>query len=547
MEQFVQLLEVNIGCFINNRRWFDKSRDAVYEVKIYDYLWLEDNEETKVLLLIVRLSLECGEKFYFVPIEVSRLSNECVSRAVMVLLWNQQQWQIKELSYSQKFNRAMLRFVVDDTERIVTHSGNCLIFEKNRLEVSLLEKIECCKPFEPNKSSNCLNYVEAGGKKYLHKIYKSLDPNNNEIFLAKKLAALDSGIPSVMGSYFYKDQKIETVFPLGVVMEFLDGNSIDKYLNQNIRSLWKKPALFEIKNRAWGISVLEHIKPLIPLLDGIAKRLVHFHQAVNCVLKADQNSEIFCLSKYLCCSRSRLERVAGFVNDDNHAGQKNLDWIARLLMKYKDTVFAEVRFNEQNDFLPGFCHGDLHLSNLLYKYKDGSDQDVKIIDFAPRCIDIASEQFLTQSPLQDIIALQRGLEYFSYDEANREISKRLHISEQSASNRQFLSLFQSLSVVEEPRVKRIAEIARRWNKLIFEVIWNSYFEDPSIYKYYSRTSSTIVISTMNNIFYLSRLLKELEYNYNYQRDDYKYVDFYYLCLFWYNQLNMKENFIQCIS
>lgn len=537
MEKFISWIESELVRVIRDRRWFDKNRDTVVEVKIHDYLCLENKEDVKGFLFIVRVAVADDSQFYAVAIEARHGPEVKGLPDSIALLGERHRWRLSESSYAAGFNRVLLHRMAEAKRRLITANGNYLIFEQNRPEAGCLNRIDRCIPFEPDKSSNCLNYIEAGGRKYLHKFYKRLDINNHEIVAFQKIGASDGGIPAVIGAYFYQDRQNGSLFPLGMVMEFLEGNSIDKELNGNIRSLWDDPAVFQAGSEAGKGIIREHIQPLSPLLEGIAKRLSRFHQLINGILNVGQNDEPFCLSRYLHCCRSRLERVAGLVRRDGHAVRKEMDWIGRLLTQYRDTHFAETQYAGMSGFLPGFCHGDLHLSNLLYKYNDGSYHDVKIVDFAPRGIDIAPEQFLTQSPLQDLVAIQRGLEYFSFEEANREIARTLGISEPVASRWQFLSLVPnaisggipcSLPTEAASRIRRINRIARCWKVLLFECIWRSYFEDPGIDRYYCRSRSPGVVVRMWNLFYLSRLLKELAYNYDYRRDDFKNVDFYYL-------------------
>lgn len=535
MEKLISGIELELIRVIQDRRWFDKNRDIVLEVKIHDYLCLENKADVKGFLLIVRVSTANENQFYMVVIEVWRGDANGLPESTP-FLWEGQHWRIVESSYSPRFNRALLRRMAEVDGGLTTAYGNSLNFQQNSPESDGLNRIERCLPFEVDKSSNCLNYIEAGGRKYLHKIYKRLDSNNHEIGLFQKIARADGGIPAMVGAYFYQDCQNGSLFPLGMVMEFLEGNSIDKELSSNIRGLWDKPGLFAA-GEAGKEMIRKHIQPLNALLEGIAKRLGRFHQVINDRLNVRQNEEMFSLNRYLQCCRSRLERVAGLMRRDGQAGREEMDWMARLLMKYRDTLFAETQCAEISGFLPGFCHGDLHLSNLLYKYGDGSYHDVKIVDFSPRGIEIGSAHFLTQSPLQDLVAIQRGLEYFCFEEANREIAEELGISEALASRWQFLSLVpdsirdrlpDSPTIETMGRIRRINRIARCWNKLLFENIWSGYFKEPGIESYYCRSRSHGIIVRMWNLFYLSRLLKELTYNYDYQRDDFKNVDFYYL-------------------
>ncbi|CAM5697107.1 Ribokinase [Streptomyces glaucescens] len=68
-------------------------------------------------------------------------------------------------------------------------------------------------------------------------------------------------------------------------------------------------------------------------------------------------------------------------------------------------------------FPSGPCHGDLHLSHLLCRPRDDGGWSMSVIDMSTPALGPGEAEWAAQSPVQDLVAVQRALEYFTADEA----------------------------------------------------------------------------------------------------------------------------------
>jgi hypothetical protein len=136
---------------------------------------------------------------------------------------------------------------------------------------------------------------------------------------------------------------------------------------------------------------------------------------------------------------------------------------------------------------------------------------------SPRGLDERSPAFLTQTVQQDVLSLCRAIQYFSFDELMDGIKDVLGISQLEATR----------LVLEQPErlpssCAALLLLLADWSQGLFGSIERAYL------KALHQEDFLEVSPACAQLFYVCRLLQELEYNYSHGREFFKYCDFYYL-------------------
>ncbi|MEV3860391.1 hypothetical protein AB0J38_39565 [Streptomyces sp. NPDC050095] len=268
-------------------------------------------------------------------------------------------------------------------------------------------------PFDQGWSSNALSLVDVAGTPCIHKTYRRLDEPVHEPELLRRLT--DTGrTPSWWGDYAYLDPVSGARHPLGVLYRYARGDGIDVPLRENLRSMW--PRIGEASPDAVAVS---HLRPL----EGMLTAAGHFLRGLH----HDLGERLGSGAAYPV--RSALADATRRVDDLDRAAGLPLPAAAR------STAFTALRTELRSlagDFdgaapAAGPCHGDLHLSHLLCERDSGTPWRMTVIDLSTPALSPADPRWAEQSPLQDVVAIERALEYFAADEAAFESARRLGV------------------------------------------------------------------------------------------------------------------------
>lgn len=370
-------------------------------------------------------------------------------------------------------------------------------------------------PFEQGWSSNALSLVAIGGVPHIHKTYRRLDETVREPELLRRLSGTGR-TPEWAGDYTYTDPVRGTRHPLGVVYRHAPGRGIDVPLRENLRSLWPRLAA----GSAPEPLVRAHLRPLERNLRAAGSFLRAFHRDLSVLLGAPATG--YPVGEALEHASVRLAGLARAA-----AGSAGLAGaLAPLPPAARGAAFAalegEVAALREafagRDTAPGAgpCHGDLHLSHLLCGEQDtdGAPWRMSVIDLSTPAMSPDDPAYAAQSPLQDLVAVQRALEYFAADEAAFESARRLGID---ATLTMYASLETSahtggdhprdLGPARQKVVDTVFRTADTWRAHVLRLLLGPAPDGP-----------------LRRLLYLRRLLHELGYNHDHARPYHAAID-----------------------
>ncbi|MEV5597482.1 hypothetical protein [Streptomyces sp. NPDC052496] len=350
-------------------------------------------------------------------------------------------------------------------------------------------------PFDQGWSSNALSLVEIGGVPCVHKTYRRLD----EVIHEPDVLRLMSGTgrtPEWAGDYTYTDPVRGTRHPVGVLYRHAPGQGIDAPLRANLRSLW--PRLTD------GIPpeqlVRDHLRPLEPRLRAAGRFLSAFHHDLSARLGGPASG--YPVADALPRTAAQLHRLA-VVDLPVPPAARSAAFAA--LRAGLDRLYAELGGRAT---APGAgpCHGDLHLSHLLCAEGPGSTWRMSVIDLSTPALPEDGPGYAAQSPLQDLVAVQRALEYFAADEAAFESARRLDMD---ATATMFGSLDGAPGLPDARRdvLNTVFRTADTWRERVLHLLLGPTPDSP-----------------LRRLLYLRRLLHELSYNHAHARPYHAAID-----------------------
>ncbi|MFK4070654.1 hypothetical protein [Streptomyces sp. NPDC029674] len=351
-------------------------------------------------------------------------------------------------------------------------------------------------PFEQGWSSNALSLLEIGGVAHIHKTYRCLDEGVREPDLLRLMNGTGR-TPEWAGDYTYTDPVSGTRHPLGVVYRYAPGEGIDVPLRQNLRSLW--PALPRLLEKASPDEVARrHLRPLERPLRKAGQFLRGFHADLADRLGDGSPQPAYPVDERLAQAEDRLAELHGRTTADPALP-------ARAVRDAFHAMDGEVAALRRGTTRPGAawtggpCHGDLHLSHLLWR-------PLALIDLSTPSVAPTAPGWAAQSPLEDVVALQRGLEYFAADEAAFEAAGRL---DADALEVMFGSLdgARSFPAGRRGELLRVFAVADSWRERVRELLLGPAADGP-----------------LRRLLYLRRLLHELAYNHAHARPYHAAID-----------------------
>lgn len=373
-------------------------------------------------------------------------------------------------------------------------------------------KTKDIKPLEPGKSSNSLQIWTTNKAAFVIKSYRLLsDVNFNEV---KVLSALSSGgtTADVFGALHYFSFNQDEPYCIGLITQYLCEPPAYRLYSKAIKHLFSQ--------LEGGILPTSHIKQQVdklnPLSRNIGQQLQEFHRQLNSEFQSPHKKK-FGLTPYLNCNIERWKRVQGYVRRDDNLSETARERITQQLSLAYEKYLTPCQTVLALDIPASVAHGDLHLAHIfideLHTHK------CKIIDPSPRCLDSRKLEFTTQSMLQDLQNLRRGFEYFSFDEILDAISIRLKRPQ----------LETAALLIEQPDelitvCPDLCFLLEYWSDHVFSEVYKAYKTATAI----RSTTNHMPPPVVERSFYFCRFLKELEYNYSYDRQYFKYCDFYYL-------------------
>ena len=351
-------------------------------------------------------------------------------------------------------------------------------------------------PFDQGWSSNSLSLVDIGGFPYIHKTYRHLDGATTHEPEVLRLMSGTGRTPEWAGDCVYTDPVGRTRHPLGVLYRHVPGQGLDAPLRENLRSLW--PRLTD--GTAAATLVGSHLRPLEDKLRAAGRFLRAFHGDLSARL--GRPAAGYPVSDALAGASARLDVLAQADVSLPHAARRAAF----------DALEAElVALRSEFDGLPtapgaGPCHGDLHLSHLLCSKETDGGWRLRVIDLSTPALPSDGPGYAAQSPLQDLVAVQRALEYFAADEAAFESARRLGIDSAETMNGS-LDGAPGLPPAARAVLGRVFRTADAWREHVLRLLLGPVCDSP-----------------LRRLLYLRRLLHELAYNHDHARPYHAAID-----------------------
>ncbi|MEU9472623.1 phosphotransferase [Streptomyces avermitilis] len=398
---------------------------------------------------------------------------------------------VEEAHAGAEFDAAALQAVSAES-RLPTARGGWVHFRSAGLAARSVRRL----PFEQGWSSNALSLVETDGTAYVHKTYRRLDEVIREPELLR-LMNRTGRTPDWAGDYTYIDPADGARHPLGVFYRHAPGDGIDVPLRESMRSLWPKVT----GAKAPDAVVRAHVRPLAENLRGAGQFLAGFHQDLARRLGAAP-APPYPVRDVLARTATRLTALASA----NIALPKAARTAAFTALREETTALRAAFDSRAAAFASGPCHGDLHLSHLLCRPRADGGWAMNVIDMSTPALGPAEPGWAAQSPVQDLVAVQRALEYFTADEAAYESARRLGIDSLETMRG---ALDGADEWPPEPRavLRHVFHAADVWRAHILRLLLGPATNDP-----------------LRRLLYLGRLLHELAYNCDHARPYHAAID-----------------------
>lgn len=355
------------------------------------------------------------------------------------------------------------------------------------------------EPFEPGWSSNALSRLRLGGVPHIHKRYRLISAGTHEPAILRDARGADC-LPEYIGEYAYIGPGGDR-YPLGVVYRYVDGEPLEGLLRASLRSLWAVLAA--------GGDVEAHVQPLAPVLRATGNLIRRLHDTLSARLARGSD-----LAVTLCVARARdLLEVA---RADLHADTDHPEPVRLAIAEGLTRAVASASSALLAAAVPpgsgGICHGDLHLSHLLCRSAADGSWAVRAIDVSPSAIHPDEPGFTHQSPWQDLVAVQRGLEAFAAHEAAVEVARVHGADRREVARRAVPAACRAAAQTGPPQPGPPAGAVLfgavdAWRREVLRLILDGYGGGTA-----ERTAHPLW-----RLLYLGRLLHELHYNYAHRR------------------------------
>lgn len=351
------------------------------------------------------------------------------------------------------------------------------------------------EPIEDGDSSNSLFFGEADHTPCVAKYYRKMDSSG--LREHRTLAAMASAgfTPRLAGSIVYQAPGTPAATAPAMVcllLERIAGTPAYRPLQSVARA-----GLEQLEyRRAIPLTCGAGDPPLADLCGMIGRGIAGFHAAAHCAAPQDQVAAPLRLSKFADAVRERWERIVHLIarSPDTATVQP---WQAQRLSAALAALATDARANP-HDLDPGFSHGDLHLSHVIF---EPDCEHCRIIDPSHAIGQPAADDHSAR----DLLQIRRSLECFILDETASLLSEADGCTREQAAAR--------LACPFNNRDARYMAFAAQWADEVFGEIVSAYRQHVP-----DRLMAPLTDPRWADLFYLDRLLHELEYDVSYGRE-----------------------------
>ncbi|MER7488391.1 phosphotransferase [Streptomyces sp. NPDC126497] len=464
----------DLGPLLRTAPWMPEDDRRAERFECVDHA---DLGATARLLVVAAVGGPASGRRYFVPVRSAPTGHG-----------------VEEAHGGVGFDSAVLA-AVRAGRRLPTARGGRVLFRGAGLTARSVRRL----PFERGWSSNVLSLVEDDGTAYVHKTYRRLDETVREPELLRLMNGTGR-TPDWAGDYTYVDPADGAHRPLGVFYRYAPGDGIDLPLRHSVRSLWPKVT----DGQAPGPlddAVRAHLRPLADNLRDAGRFLAGFHRDLAGRLGRGPVPP-YPAREILARATARTDALASADIDLPEAPRA-----AAFTALRQETAALRSAFDAAPARFPsGPCHGDLHLSHLLCRPRDDGGWSMNVIDVSTPALGPGEAGWAAQSPVQDLVAVQRALEYFTADEAAFESARRLGVDPMETM-RDALDGAGDRPPGQRPVPRPVFHAADVWRAHVLRLLLGRTVDDP-----------------LRRLLYLDRLLHELAYNIDHARPYHAAID-----------------------
>lgn len=356
-------------------------------------------------------------------------------------------------------------------------------------------------------STNCVSQILVDGRGAVHKVFRHLGAADHELSACRQLQdEAEPSLPRFLGAYHYVDAQ-GAAHPVGLLNEFFVGRGLHVDLSLNLRALW------QALDDGAGLSLDTHVAALLPELVQWRHFLDRFHDRLDRAagLGVTHAAPAFDCAHHAARVRERLGRLLPQLHTDPLLGPAAARRLGDLLATVGHALFDDAAVQD-GSLRAGACHGDLHLSHLLWRrLPEGAER--RLIDLSPPALRAGDEAMRCSHRLMDWAALARALDYFYLDELTLEMKRRTGASSATSMQQQLMALLepQGVPALDDPCVQQAAALGAAWRQRVEQALCGD-----------------AARSRAWQQFYFARLLHELDYNYVHRRPHFRCIDFHSL-------------------
>lgn len=357
-----------------------------------------------------------------------------------------------------------------------------------------LDDLRGLEPIEDGDSSNSLFIGEADHAPCVAKYYRKIDSSG--LREHSTLAAMASAgfTPRLVGSIVYRapgTPASTTPAMVCLLLERIAGTPAYRPFQSVARA-----GLEQLENRqAIALSRGSGDPPLAELCGMIGRGIAGFHAAAHGAAPKDQMAAPLRLARFADAVLDRWEQIVRLIERSPDAAAIQ-PWQAQRLSAALAALAADARANP-HDLDPGFSHGDLHLSHVIF---EPDCEHCRIIDPNHAIGQPAADDHSAR----DLLQIRRSLECFILDETASLLSEADGCTREKAAAR--------LACPANSRDAHYIAFAAQWADEVFGGIVSAYRQ-----RVPDRLMAPLTDQRWADLFYLDRLLHELEYDVSYGR------------------------------
>ncbi|MGC4002351.1 MAG: hypothetical protein QM811_04070 [Pirellulales bacterium] len=437
-----RFFEKQLRAILPRLNWFADEPRAVHSIRLNDVVILDDQADSWLALLLIDIRYESGDsQSYSTPVGLlgGRDLEEQATRlpeALLARIFDRRGDLVGLLRDATRIPERMNRFLESISSDVTTvgRSGTLKFWSTPELaaELSSLGGDTTPKPLETEPSNSTILFGDRLALKLLTKLEVGVDPELEIGRLLREQGTFDRIVP-LRGAVEYVSTTgqsttlalVEQYIPDSVSFKHHVSDRFQRFLEAwtaNPPQLSTQPVAGTTVQDLLAASRLDAAAEILNLVGGfldtaglLGKRTAELHRALASLPGEDFRpipaSPTQMRSMYQTIRRS-LVRSLQYFKQRRHELPPRVLQMAANLERYRPTLFRRLEILlERRDWGKQIrCHGDCHLSQILYDGRDLLFFDFEGVPGRPLVIRRGKA-----SPLTDLASLLRSLHYAIHD------------------------------------------------------------------------------------------------------------------------------------